>query len=61
MEQLNNLLMCFSNKETINRLMSTKNACIKKKAKGQFIDIIFFLISYLKLENSTLLISKSEK
>ena len=42
MEQLNNLLMCFSNKETINKLMSTKNACIKKKAKGQFIDMIFF-------------------
>ena len=43
MEQLNNLLMCFSNKETINKLMSTNNACIKKKAKGQFTDEIFFL------------------
>ena len=41
MEQLNNLLMCFL-LETINKLMSTKNACIKKKAKRQFTDIIFF-------------------
>ena len=32
-EQLNNLFICFSNKETINELMSVKKSCILKYVK----------------------------
>ena len=56
MGQLNNLFMYFSNKETIDQLISVKKPCIlryakkKKKKNWKFSDP--FLIGYLKLKSS---------
>ena len=59
MGQLNNLFMYFSNKETIDKLISVKKPCIlryakkkkkKKKKNWKFSDP--FLIWYLKLKSS---------
>ena len=49
--------MCFSNKKTVNELMSVTKSCILKYAKRKTKDILqifFFLIWYLKLENGML-------
>ena len=60
------IYLYLSNNEIINKLMSVKKPCIlkcvmcKEKDKSQFADIFFpfvfyFMIWYLKLENSTML------
>ena len=57
-EQLNKIFICFSNKETINKVMSVKKSCIlkcvkyvKRRSKDS---LKIFLIWYLKPENGTL-------
>ena len=61
------IYLYLSNNEIINKLMSVKKPCIlkcvmcKEKDKSQFADIFFpfvfyFMIWYLKLENSTYVI-----